>query len=97
VDVFATGFDAPSINAVCIAKPTTSAIKDEQMGGRGLRGLKNGRTDKCLIVDVQSKGLPDSIMSYARVAAMWNLEKSDGENLSRVESLPMMEDVGLSR
>ena len=50
--VLTTGFDAPKIDAIMIARPTESPNLYEQMIGRGLRGKKFGGTDKCLIVDV---------------------------------------------
>jgi DNA repair protein RadD len=72
VGVLTTGFDAPSVDVVCIARPTTSAIRYEQMVGRGLRGPKNGGTSECLVLDVQDEGLPEDVQSYARVAMLWD-------------------------
>lgn len=69
--VLTTGFDAPRINVVCIARPTMSELLYEQMVGRGLRGPKNGGTAKCLVLDVQDEGLPGEVMSYARVVRLW--------------------------
>lgn len=73
--VLTTGFDAPKINVVCVTRPTTSALLYEQMVGRGLRGPKNGGTESCLVIDVQDGGLPDSVMSYARVAEEWGARR----------------------
>lgn len=50
--VLTTGFDAPMIDAVVIARPTSSAVTYHQMVGRGLRGPKLGGTSHCTIVDV---------------------------------------------
>jgi len=50
--VLTTGFDAPKIDAILIARPTESPNLYEQMIGRGLRGKKFGGKDKCLIVDI---------------------------------------------
>ena len=50
--VLTTGFDAPRIDGVLIARPTESPNLYEQMIGRGLRGPKFGGTDECLIWDV---------------------------------------------
>ncbi|WP_395312115.1 hypothetical protein V4U86_19060 [Mycobacterium sp. AMU20-3851] len=47
-----TGFDAPSVRCVVVARPTVSHVLYEQMIGRGLRGPAFGGTDKCLIIDV---------------------------------------------
>jgi superfamily II DNA or RNA helicase len=37
-DVFTTGFDDPKIDAIVIARPTTSIVLHQQMIGRGMRG-----------------------------------------------------------
>lgn len=50
--VLTTGFDAPNIRAVIVARPTTSVVLYSQMIGRGLRGPLMGGTDECMIVDV---------------------------------------------
>ncbi|MBN1210829.1 MAG: hypothetical protein JXB05_38630 [Myxococcaceae bacterium] len=71
VGVLTTGFDAPKADVVCVTRPTTSAIRYEQMVGRGLRGPKNGGTDWCTVLDVQDEGLPDDVKSYARVLKLW--------------------------
>ncbi len=71
VGVLSMGFDAPKVNAIFVTRPTTSALKYEQMVGRGLRGPRNGGTKSCLVVDFQDVGLPDGIQSYGRVAELW--------------------------
>ncbi len=48
--VLATGFDAPKVNVIVLARPTTSPILFEQMLGRGLRGPLNGGTEFCTII-----------------------------------------------
>lgn len=50
--VLTTGFDAPNIEAVIIARPTTSVVLYSQMIGRGIRGRRMGGTDNCVLVDV---------------------------------------------
>lgn len=72
VGVLTTGFDAPRADSVCITRPTTSALRYEQMVGRGLRGPANGGTAECLVVDVQDDGLPVGIQSYSRVVHLWD-------------------------
>ena len=59
VGVLTTGFDAPKVDVVCIARPTMSALLYEQMVGRGLRGPLNGGTKRCRVIDVQDAGLPE--------------------------------------
>ena len=50
--VLTTGFDAPSVRALVIARPVYSRGLYQQMIGRGLRGPKNGGKDRCLIINV---------------------------------------------
>jgi len=50
--VLTTGFDAPSVRALIIARPVYSRGLYQQMIGRGLRGPKNGGKDRCLIINV---------------------------------------------
>ena len=70
--VLTTGFDAPKIRAVVIARPTTSVVLYEQMIGRGMRGPTNGGTKECLVID-----LVDNIdrfqgqMAYTRMEEYW--------------------------
>jgi superfamily II DNA or RNA helicase len=70
--VLTTGFDAPRIRAVVIARPTTSVVLYEQMIGRGMRGPLNGGTEICTVID-----LADNInrfegqMAYARMRDVW--------------------------
>jgi DNA repair protein RadD len=49
VDVLTTGFDAPDIDCVVMARPTMSPVLYVQMAGRGMR-LKS-HTDHCLVLD----------------------------------------------
>jgi len=70
--VLTTGFDAPKIRAIVIARPTTSVVLYEQMIGRGMRGPANGGTEECLVID-----LADNIsrfqgqMAYKRMEEYW--------------------------
>jgi len=59
--VLTTGFDAPNIEAVIIARPTTSVVLYSQMVGRGLRGNAVGGSAACTLVDVVDniENLPD--------------------------------------
>ncbi len=73
VGVLTTGFDAPKIEIVAIARPTASVLLYEQMVGRGMRGPANGGTEECLLID-----FTDNIdnfsepMSYTRISQMWS-------------------------
>ena len=50
--VLTTGFDAPKVRCVVVARPTASSILYEQMVGRGMRGTEFGGTERCLVIDV---------------------------------------------
>ena len=67
--VFTQGFDAPSIRALFIARPTYSPNLYQQMVGRGLRGPLNGGKKKCLVVDVA-----DNLTAYGGQLAFREFE-----------------------
>lgn len=49
-EVLTTGFDAPQVSHVVIARPTVSHVLFEQMVGRGLRGPLFGGTETCRVL-----------------------------------------------
>ncbi|WP_167051356.1 DEAD/DEAH box helicase family protein [Salinibacterium sp. ZJ77] len=51
--VLIQGFDAPNVRAVYLARPTFSPNVYQQMVGRGLRGPKNGGSERMLVVNVK--------------------------------------------
>lgn len=69
--VLTLGFDEPRTDAVCVASPSWSAVAYKKMVGRGLRGPLNGRTRKCIVMDVQDAELPGDVQSYSRVLELW--------------------------
>jgi DNA repair protein RadD len=54
-EVLTTGFDAPKVTHVVMARPTVSQVLYEQMIGRGLRGPRFGGTESCVIIDLEDK------------------------------------------
>ena len=74
--VLTTGFDAPNIGAVVIARPTQSIVLYSQMIGRGIRGPLFGGTDDCLILNVEDNmtNLPD----YQSASTYFNQYFSSG-------------------
>jgi superfamily II DNA or RNA helicase len=70
--VLTTGFDAPGIRVVVVARPTASVLLYEQMIGRGMRGPINGGKPECLVVDVVDV-IPQfgEQLSYQRYAELW--------------------------
>ena len=67
--VFREGFDAPKTRAIIVARPVYSPNLYFQMIGRGLRGVKNGGNDRCLILNVQ-----DNIANFGRNLAFSELD-----------------------
>jgi superfamily II DNA or RNA helicase len=51
VEILTTGFDAPRVTHVVVARPTVSRVLYEQIVGRGLRGPKFGGTEECVVID----------------------------------------------
>jgi superfamily II DNA or RNA helicase len=49
-EVLTTGFDAPQVTHVVIARPTVSHVLFEQMVGRGLRGPQFGGNEHCHVL-----------------------------------------------
>ncbi len=67
--VFREGFDAPRTRAIIVARPVYSPNLYFQMIGRGLRGVKNGGNDRCLILNVR-----DNIENYKKNLAFSELD-----------------------
>lgn len=67
--VFAEGFDAPKTRVIIVARPVYSPNLYFQMIGRGLRGVKNGGNDRCLIINVE-----DNIESFQQDLAFSELD-----------------------
>ncbi len=67
--VFREGFDAPKTRAIIVARPVYSPNLYFQMIGRGLRGMRNGGNDRCLILDVE-----DNIENFERKLAFTELD-----------------------
>jgi superfamily II DNA or RNA helicase len=70
--VLTTGFDAPVVRAVVVARPTASPVLYEQMIGRGMRGSRFGGTDECHVFDVEDNIHFEGQMAYARYASYWS-------------------------
>lgn len=68
-NVLTTGFDAPAVRALYIARPVYSRGLYQQMIGRGLRGPLNGGKERCLIVNVE-----DNISQYGEQLAFRHFE-----------------------
>lgn len=64
--VLSTGFDAPNIDCVMIARPTTSIVLYSQMVGRGLRGPLVGGSREFRLIDVR-----DNLAGYGDLDAVY--------------------------
>ena len=67
--VFREGFDAPRTRAIIVARPVYSPNLYFQMIGRGLRGVRNGGNDRCLILNVR-----DNIANFQQTLAFSDLD-----------------------
>lgn len=75
-EVLTTGFDAPRVTHVVMARPTVSQVLYEQMVGRGLRGPAFGGTETCTILDCQDelRGATRPELGYKRFRQVWERE-----------------------
>ncbi len=64
--ILTTGFDAPKVDVVFIARPTKSLVLYSQMVGRGLRGPAIGGTTVCKVIDVF-----DNYINYPNLSAVY--------------------------
>ena len=77
-EVLTTGFDAPKVTHVIIARPTVSHVLFEQMVGRGLRGPKFGGTENChVLYYVDNIDIEQPRLGFRAWRAIWGLEKSE--------------------
>jgi superfamily II DNA or RNA helicase len=72
-EVLTTGFDAPRVTHIVMARPTMSHVLYEQMVGRGLRGPKFGGTETCTILDCidELTGRAKPQLGYTRFREVW--------------------------
>lgn len=76
-EVLTTGFDAPRVTHVVMARPTVSQVMYEQMVGRGLRGPRFGGTRECVILDCEDDfggRAPRPELGYTRFRRIWKRE-----------------------
>lgn len=76
--VLTTGFDAPCVRALVIARPTASSVLYEQMIGRGMRGPRFGGTEECLVIDLADNIQFGGQMAFQRYAAYWVVDEPAG-------------------
>ncbi len=67
--IFREGFDAPGTRAIVVARPVYSPNLYFQMIGRGMRGVKNGGNDRCLVLNVR-----DNVENFDRALAFTEMD-----------------------
>ena len=89
-EVLATGFDAPRVTHVVVARPTVSQVLYEQMIGRGLRGKRFGGTDVCVILDCvdEMTGPARPELGFRRFRRVWEMETSGDGGFKAVPTPP---------
>ncbi|WP_329011462.1 DEAD/DEAH box helicase [Streptomyces sp. NBC_01601] len=71
--VLTQGFDAPATRVVVVARPVYSTNVYQQMIGRGLRGLKNGGKETCLILNVSDNITNfDTQLAFNQFEHLWS-------------------------
>jgi len=74
-EVLTTGFDAPRVTDVVIARPTVSRVLYEQMIGRGLRGTEFGGTEVTRIWNLVDEfpGKQHGLLGYSKYREIWGI------------------------
>jgi superfamily II DNA or RNA helicase len=80
-EVLTTGFDAPRVTHVVMARPTVSRVLYEQIVGRGLRGPLFGGTEECVILDCEDlfRGERPQL-GYERFRKIWYADHKRKKN-----------------
>lgn len=73
-NVLSTGFDAPNLNSLIMARPTNSIVLYSQIVGRALRGKKNGGNDTNKIITIKDNmiGFPSPNFMFSYWNEFWN-------------------------
>lgn len=83
--VLTTGFDAPKVEYIVLARPIRSEILYEQIIGRGIRGPKFGGTELCTIIDFFDNSIiQGEPRSFERFRDYWDMDM-DGNPLHDYE------------
>jgi DNA repair protein RadD len=85
--VLATGFDAPRVTHIVVARSTVSQVLYEQMIGRGLRGPRFGGTEVCVILDCidDMSGPTRPELGYRRFRRVWENETKARRERNRAQ------------
>ena len=78
-EVLTTGFDAPKVTHVVMARPTVSQVLYEQMVGRGLRGPRFGGTEHCVIIDCEDNYRAERpVLGFRAFREVWGARRRRG-------------------
>jgi superfamily II DNA or RNA helicase len=93
-EVLTTGFDAPRVSHVVMARPTVSRVLYEQMVGRALRGPKFGGTETCVIMDCEDnfKGEKPQL-GYESFRHVWERETRLAQERTEAANTPLTEEA----
>ena len=72
--VLSTGFDAPRLNTLIVARPTKSVVLYSQIVGRALRGTANGGNKKNKLITIKDNliGFPEPDFMFSYWEEFWN-------------------------
>ncbi len=72
--VLSTGFDAPKLNTLIVARPTKSIVLYSQIVGRALRGPANGGNKKNKLITIKDNllGFPNPDFMFSYWEEFWN-------------------------
>ena len=72
--VLSTGFDAPKLNTLIVARPTKSIVLYSQIVGRALRGKANGGNNKNKLITIKDNllGFPNPDFMFSYWEEFWN-------------------------
>lgn len=94
-EVLTTGFDAPKVTHIVMARPTVSQVLYEQMVGRGLRGEKFGGTKTCVIIDCDDRYREQRpALGYQAFREIWKPRRVHGIAPSPPGQRPSSGDTG---
>lgn len=71
-EVLTTGFDAPEIDTLIIARPTKSIVTYSQILGRALRGKLNGGHEKNTVINISDPSFGDVNEVYKEFSEYWS-------------------------
>jgi superfamily II DNA or RNA helicase len=78
-EVLTTGFDAPQVTHIVMARPTVSRVLYEQIVRRGLRGVRFGGTATCEIQDCEDNfGGDRPPLGYEAFRRVWENKPAGG-------------------